>query len=77
MSYPRFLYHKDLAPEGLIVRSEAHRESLGDGWVESYTEAHAPTPPAPAESKDQPEAATPPPLPAGPETRKPRRRGHA
>jgi hypothetical protein len=34
MSYPRFLFHKELAPEGKLIRS-AEDEPSGEGWVDT------------------------------------------
>lgn len=34
LKYPRFAYHAELAPDGLLVRTPAD-EPTGDGWVET------------------------------------------
>jgi len=35
MSWPSWRYHKEIKPEGKIVRSDAEFEALGPGWVDT------------------------------------------
>lgn len=34
-AFPKWFFHKEICPDGKIIRSEAEYESLGAGWVES------------------------------------------
>lgn len=33
--YPRFMYHKELCPDGKVVKSEQEHRELGKGWTHS------------------------------------------
>lgn len=35
MNFPKWQYHKELCPDGKIIRSNEEFEKLGKGWVDS------------------------------------------
>ena len=52
-SWPRWRYHKELLPEGKIVKSAAENEKLGKGWVDSPADFESkPEPVKPPEKKN-------------------------
>lgn len=54
MSFPRWRFHKDLRPEGMIVTSEAQNAQLGEGWVDSPAEFEQALPKEALEVKPEP-----------------------
>jgi hypothetical protein len=63
-TWPRLLYHKDKAPGGWRVDSEAERAKLGPGWLDAL----------PSLTQNQPEDAPAQAAPAEVVTAEPRKR---
>lgn len=53
MGFPRWRFHKDLRPEGMIVHSEAQNAQLGEGWVDSPAEFEQALPKEALEAKPE------------------------